>query len=62
MTHDTGRFVQIPKELFSALVKYHLFNQQDPEMEAIIITGLTKKLDAAAARETYLKQKLNSSP
>ena len=54
--HETGRSVQIPRELFMALCRWHLGGIQDPEAEEAIRAGLQRKLDAAAARENFKKR------
>ncbi|MEE1255499.1 MAG: complexin-2 [Lachnospiraceae bacterium] len=47
--------VQIPQELFIALMKYFLLEQEEllPEIQK----GLEKKLDALVMRELYTKYK-----
>lgn len=47
--------VMIPYALLRALIRYHLFDDRDPELEEEIRSALTKKMDAAARRETYTK-------
>lgn len=59
--HDTGRSVQISKELFLDLVKWHLLGNQEPDREERIRDSLQKKLDSAAARESY-RRNLNHTP
>lgn len=44
---------QIPTELFTALVRYHLAGETTPELEAYICAGLQEKLNKAAARQRY---------
>lgn len=50
-----GKCLQIPYELFMALVKYHLCDMRDEDMEAMINKELEIKLGAAARHERYSK-------
>ena len=47
--------VQIPFELFIALVAYHMGNDLEREQE--IVDGLSRKLDAMVLREWYSQYK-----
>lgn len=47
--------IQIPEELFVALVKYHIL--EIPEVETEIKSGLTQKLDALINRQLYTTYK-----
>lgn len=47
--------IQIDKELFIELCKYHLGDLRNPEREQRIKDGLNRKLDKAAAREKYME-------
>ena len=49
------RNVQLPYELFVALIKFHLF--QDDDYSDEIATGLEQKLDALVRHELYAKYK-----
>ena len=49
------RNVQLPYELFVALIKFHLF--QDDDYADEIATGLEQKLDALVRHELYAKYK-----
>ena len=48
--------VQIPYDLFLALVRYHLAG--DNEQEQCIQEGLSKKLDSLVLRELYTQSKI----
>ena len=47
--------IQIPEELFVALVKYHIL--EIPVVEPEIKSGLTQKLDALINRQLYTTYK-----
>ena len=47
--------VQIPYDLFMALVRFHLFELEEDEM--MIQSGLERKLNAMAEHEYYKKYK-----
>lgn len=49
--------VQIDKQLFLNLVKYHLCDLNDEKIEENIKKSLKNKLDAALKRELYTKSK-----
>ena len=49
------RTVQVPYELFVALIKFHLL--QDDDYADEIQTGLEQKLDALVRHELYAKYK-----
>ena len=53
------RNVQLPYELFVALIKFHLF--QDDDYADEIATGLEQKLDALVRHELYTKYKTATS-
>ena len=55
MGWDMKRNVQLPYELFVALIKFHLF--QDDDYADEIATGLEQKLDALVRHELYAKYK-----
>ena len=59
--HDTYKSVQIPRELFQDLVRYHLMELQDGETELRIREALKSKLARAAAREEYWKSRSSHS-
>lgn len=59
--HDAYKSVQIPRELFQDLVRYHLMELQDEETELRIREALQSKLARAAAREEYWKSRTNHS-
>lgn len=48
--------IQISKELFFELLKYHLVDLRDDERELYIQKELQSKLDKMAKRELYGKQ------
>ena len=54
-TYDMKRNIQLPYELFVALIKFHLF--QDDDYADEIATGLEQKLDALVRHELYAKYK-----
>lgn len=53
--------IQIDKELFMELCKYHLGDLRSPEREQRIKDGLNRKLDKAAAREKYMGNRTDKS-
>lgn len=55
--HDAGKTVQIPKELFMDLCRWHLGELQDEETELRIREGLQSKLAKAAAREQFSRSR-----
>lgn len=59
--HDVYKSVQIPRELFQDLVRYHLMEIRDPAMEERIREALQSKLARAAAREGYWKSRTTHS-
>ena len=52
--------IQIPMELFMAIVKYHLFDMD--EYDAEIRKGLENKVEAAYRRELYSDYKTKADP
>ena len=48
--------VQIPEELFLDLIRWHLLDLHDPDLQIRIQTGLQDKLDRAAARVEYSRR------
>lgn len=49
--------IQIDKNLFLDLCKYHLAGLKDPEREQRIITALQAKIDKSVARERYMENR-----
>lgn len=49
--------LQIDYEIFLDLCKYHLAGDDSPELLEKIRQGLQDKMQRAAARETYTKEK-----
>lgn len=45
--------VQIPEELLVNLIKWHLWDVRDPDLETQIRSGLQDKLDRMMARVEY---------
>lgn len=59
-----SKSVQIPYELFLALVQYHLTDEPDPDGELFreIEDGLWAKVNALIRHDLYSKYKVASSP
>lgn len=45
--------IQIPREIFLDLCKWHLFNLHDPEREQRIKQALQEKMNSTRNRENY---------
>ena len=54
--------VQIPETLFVDLLKLHLLDLEDPDIEIRIRKGLQAKLDALTRRQHYTDSKTAPTP
>lgn len=54
--------IQIPREIFLDLCKWHLFNLHDPEREQRIKQALQGKMNSTRNRENYSITDANANP
>lgn len=45
--------VQISKDLYFDLIRYHIYEDKSPEIETRIVAALETKVEALARRQTY---------
>ncbi len=49
--------IQIPSELFADLIRFHIFESADEDVQERIRKGLNTKIDALIMRQLYEKYK-----
>lgn len=45
--------VQISEELFSDLIRYHIYEDKNPDIESRIVSGIEEKVAALVRRREY---------
>jgi hypothetical protein len=55
-----SKTVQMPKEIFAALVKVHIGHSQDPAVEKVITDWIQAKIKAMYRHDLYAKSKDSS--
>lgn len=45
--------VKIPEELYHDLIRFHIYEDEDPVLRARIVSALEKKVEAMARRQNY---------
>lgn len=56
------RNVQISEELFLDLVRWHLLDLQDPDLQIRILNGLQDKLDRLSSHDEYSRNLSKKPP
>lgn len=54
--------VQIDQDLWADLVRYHVMDLRDPDVDARIRAGLQRKIDAMVRRQAYTASKTACTP
>ena len=45
--------VKIPEKLYHDLIRFHIYEDEDPVLRARIVSALEKKVEAMARRQNY---------
>lgn len=45
--------IQITEDLYFDLIRYHIYEDKSPEIEARIVAAIEQKVEAMAKRQTY---------
>lgn len=48
--------VLIPESLYYDLIRFHIYEDEDPVLRARIVSALEEKVEAMAKRQTYTQQ------